>query len=326
MKTRVVSGIKPTGSLHIGNYLGTLKKWLELQDNPGYECLFFIADLHALTGNMSADDRRTQILTLAAEIIAAGIDPDKSTLYIQSDVPACTELTWIFSTVTPVAELQRMTQYKDQALVHKKNVNAGLLYYPVLMAADVLLYHADMVPVGEDQVQHLELARDIARWYSNRYGEYFKEVHPMLTDVPKVKSLLDPEKKMSKSKGAGHVIELADAPEVIAEKIKKAVTASDGEGAAPGVENLLMLLDHFGAPHEYKEFAEAYAKKDIQYSALKAAVSKSLADYFAEFRIRRSELLDTHNEVAEILIQGAKKASAIAEETMTQVRKQVGLR
>src|SRR3989338_9225647 len=219
-----------------------------------------------------------------------------------------------------------MTQFKDKAKVQKKNVNVGLFTYPVLQAADILLYHGTHVPVGEDQVQHVELTRGIARAFNKRYSDYFAEPKVLLTETPRVKSLLAPEKKMSKSYGAGHVIELADEPAVIAQKVKKAVTATTGGGKAPGVENLLLLLKHFGKKKAYADFVSAEKDASIQYGELKNAVSNAVGSYFADFRERRKEFLSHHEAIADILISGAEKASVVAEKTMEEVRKLAGVR
>ncbi|HRH23736.1 MAG TPA: tryptophan--tRNA ligase, partial [Candidatus Magasanikbacteria bacterium] len=224
----IVSGIQPTGNLHIGNYLGAIKNWVDLQNSGKYDCYFFIADLHSLTGTRSASERKAQILRTASELLAAGIDPKKSTFFVQSHVPEHTELGWIFNCVTPIAELERMTQFKDKSQSQAKNINVGLFTYPTLMAADILLYRANAVPVGQDQTQHAELTNDIARWFNKNYSTYFSPVKPVFTETPKIMSLLEPVKKMSKSLGEGHVIELADELEVIEKKLKKAVTATEG--------------------------------------------------------------------------------------------------
>ena len=285
----------------------------------------FIADLHSLTGEMTAKERREQITRTVAELIASGIDPKRTTLWVQSHVPACTELSWIFSTVTPVAELSRMTQFKEKSAEQKKNINTGLFTYPVLQSADILLYKGTHVPVGEDQVQHVELTRNIARWFNNKYKKYFPEAKPVLTKTPRVKSLLAPEKKMSKSLGLGHVIELADEPKVIESKLKKAVTATSGGKKAPGVTNLLALLEHFGDPKTHKKFVSAEKKGDIRYGDLKKEVGVAIGDYFADFRKTRKALLKNHDAIAEILIDGADKATEVAEATMEDVTDIIGI-
>jgi len=374
MKKIIFSGIMPTGNIHIGNYLGAVKNWVALQDNPDYHCYFAVMDLHAMTGNRESEELRGQILRTAAELIAAGIDPDKCTFFVQSHVAEHAELAWMFNTVTPVGELERMTQFKDKAGLNNLLLNtaktlvenakndkvlekvmgnlyeegnliefvkefakviekersskasAGLLTYPVLQAADILLYKGTHVPVGQDQIQHVELTRDIARWFNNKYEDYFPETEALLTEIPKVMSLLEPNAKMSKSKGEGHVIELADEPEVILKKMKKAVTATEGGENSPGVENLLLLLKQFGDEKAHAEFVEAEKDGSIRYGDLKSTLATAIADHFADFRARRRDLLDNHDELAEILMKGAEKASDVARATMEDVRKMVGIR
>lgn len=325
-KPVIISGIQPTGNLHIGNYLGAVKNWVALQNSGKYEQYIFIADLHALTGSQTADQRREQITITAAELIAAGIDPVKTTLFVQSHVPEHTELAWVFNTVTPIAELYRMTQFKDKSEKQDKNINVGLLTYPVLQAADILLYHATQVPVGQDQVQHLELTRDTARWFNNRYGDYFQEVKPLLTDIPKVMSLLEPTKKMSKSAGPGHVLEMNDDPDTITKKLKKAVTATEGGGEAPGVANLLALLKQFGGNDLHKRFAAAEKDGTIRYGDLKTALADAVSAYFADFRTTRASLLGRPTELADILAAGAARAHKVAAKTLAEVRTRIGLR
>lgn len=325
-KNIIFSGIQPTGNLHIGNYLGAVRNWVALQEDESYERFFCIVDYHSLTGNMSANDRREQITKTAIELLAAGIDPDKSTLFVQSHVQEHTELGWIFNTVTPIAELERMTQFKDKSQNQVKNINVGLFDYPVLQAADILLYQGSHVPVGEDQVQHVELTRDIARWFNNKYGDFFVETEALLTEIPRVKSLLKPEKKMSKSLGEGHVIELADEPAVIEKKIKKAVTATEGGETAPGAENLLLLLKYFGNKGDHAAFSAAQTDGSIRYGDLKAAVASALAEHFATYRERRAALMANHDEVAAVLAAGAEKAREIAAKNMEQVRQRIGIR
>ena len=325
-KQIIVSGIQPTGNLHIGNYLGAVKNWVDLQNSGKYDCYFFIADLHSLTGNRNSSERKAQILRTAAELLAAGIDPKKSTFFVQSHVPEHTELAWIFNCVTPIAELERMTQFKDKSQSQAKNINVGLFTYPALMAADILLYHASAVPVGQDQTQHAELTNDIVRWFTKNYGSYFFSVKPIFTETPKIMSLLEPMKKMSKSLGEGHVIELADEPEVIEKKLKKAVTATEGGAGSPGVENLLGLLRIFGDAALYKQFHRAEKDGTIRYGDLKMALAGVIGETFADFRERRDELMRGHDEVADILAEGMEKAQPIAEKTMHEVRKMVGIR
>ncbi len=325
-KPVIFSGIQPTGNLHIGNYLGAVKNWIELQNSGTYDCYFFIADYHSLTGQDTAEDRRNKILTLAAEILALGIDPDRVTFFVQSHIPEHTELAWVFNCITPVAELERMTQFKDKSARQEKNINAGLFTYPILQVADVLLYHGTLVPVGQDQVQHIELIRVIARAFNKRYGEYFPETKHLLTEFPKVMSLLEPTKKMSKSLGAGHVIELCEDQKQIEVKLKKAVTATEGGADAPGAQNLLLLLKEFGNAETYAGLAKAERDGTIRYGDLKQELAAAVANYFADFRTRRGELLASPQELETILKTGAEKARIVAGKTMNDVRKLVGIR
>jgi len=372
-KPVIVSGIQPTGNLHIGNYLGAVKNWVELQNSGKYQMYIFIADLHSLTGKLTAAQLREQVKITAVELLAAGINPDKTTLFVQSHIKEHTELAWIFNCVTPMGELERMTQYKDKAGILKasdevsdiiigmaekdkdffrniyvmyknnklkdffvevlktweekkfKKSTAGLLTYPILQAADILIYKGEMVPVGQDQVQHVELTRDIARWFNNKYGECFPEVKHLLTKVPKVMSLLEPEKKMSKSLGLGHVIELCEEPAEIENKLKRAVTATTGGEQAPGVKNLLGLLKEFGSEKVYNEFVVAEKNGDIRYGDLKQKLSEVIGEYFVDFRIKRAKLLKNDRKLNKILSKGAKKASKVAQSTMKEVRAKVGI-
>ncbi|EKE06181.1 MAG: hypothetical protein ACD_19C00062G0004, partial [uncultured bacterium] len=290
-----------------------------------YDMYIFIADLHSLTGDMNAEDRKEQILKTAVELLAVGIDPTKTTFFVQSHVVGPAELGWIFNCITPIAELERMTQFKDKSAKQNKNINSGLFTYPTLMAADILLYGANKVPVGNDQIQHLELTRKIGRWFNNRFGDYFAEVQDLLTETPKVMSLLEPTKKMSKSAGLGHVIELADEPNIIENKIKKAVTASFGGGKSLGVDNLFTLVDNFGDKNELKKFKQAEKDSTIKYSELKKLTSDSISEYFSDFRKKREELLMDRDKIAEILIKGAEKAQTKATQTLEEVKKLVGI-
>lgn len=325
-KPVIFSGIQPTGNIHLGVYLGAIKNWIELQNSGAYHIYFFIADLHALTGDMAAEKRREQIKIAVAEILAAGIDPEKVCFFLQSDIPEHTELMWILSSITSVTELERMTQFKDKSQKQVKNVNAGLLNYPILQAADILLYHGTLVPIGKDQVQHLELTNDIRRWFNKRYGEYFAEVKPLLTQTPKIMSIIDPARKMSKSDGGDGTINLADEPEEIMRKLKKAVTATEGGAGSPGVQNLLLLLKEFGSKEAFEQFSKAEKDGSIRYGDLKKVLAESIANYFSEFRKRRAELLSNPKKLTILLEEGKEKAKHVAQKTMSEVRTFVGLR
>lgn len=324
----LLSGMQPTGPLHLGNYLGALRNWVRLQDQFAGRLFVFVADYHAMSENYEPADRNAQVLTLVAEYLAAGLDPKQVTIYVQSHVPEVTELFWIFNTVTPVAFLERMTQFKDKSSRQRENVNMGLFSYPVLQAADILLPKASLVPVGQDQVQHVELTRDIARFFNNRFGETFPEPKPLLTEIPKVMGLLDPEKKMSKSL-PGSYISLADEPEEIKKKLRRAVTdmgpVIDRSKKSPGVQNLFTLLGEFGTPEDTAVMERAYQDSSLKYSELKDLLAMRIADHFVVFRTRRAKLLADPAPMQRMLATNAKKVRKMGQKTMEEVRQKVGL-
>lgn len=328
VKQIILSGIQPTGPVHLGNYLGALRNYVRLQHEYTGRCFFMIADYHSLSENYDPKEKAQQILELAVEYLAAGLDPKKCTIYVQSHVPEVTELAWFFSTVTPMSFLERMTQFKDKSTRQVQNVNAGLFTYPVLQAADILLAKANLIPVGQDQVQHVELTRDIARFFNKKFGETFAEPKPLLTQTPKVMSLLDPLKKMSKSL-PGSFISLKDSPEEILAKLKRAITdmgpVSDRTIKSPGVTNLFSLLKEFGTPHDLKKCETAYADGSIRYSELKELLAKRIADTFVDFRKKRADLLAHPAKIKKILSAGAKTMRTLAQKTMKETRKKMGL-
>lgn len=324
MKQLVLSGIQPTGTPHIGNYFGALKQWVALQDE--YQCSYCVVDLHALTVKQDPSTFASQSFETAATLLALGVDPDRSTLFIQSQVPQHTELSWVLTTLTPMGELERMTQYKEKSGQHKTNINAGLFAYPILMAADILVYKAGIVPVGEDQVQHVELARVLARKCNKAYGSIFPEPKPMLTKSSRIMSLVDPAKKMSKSHGEKSYIALTDDPKTIAAKLAKAVTAtSGGSKTHPGVRNLFAIMREVSDESTIKTFEEAEASGSIRYGDFKKQLAADLAEHLAPFRERRAALLKQPNKIREILEEGRRKATSAASATMDEVRKAVGL-
>lgn len=324
-KPILVSGIQPTGRLHLGNYLGALKNFVELQNSGKYQCYFFIADYHSLTENYNPKEKSSQILNLAMDFLAAGLDPKKSTIFVQSRISAHTELAWIFNTIAPLGELERMTQFKDKT-ANKESVNAGLLTYPALMAADILLYDPAFVPVGEDQLQHLELTRSLARKFNSRFQKTFTEPKEILTAVPRLMSLDDPTKKMSKSRPAGCLF-IDDSPEEIQAKLKRAVTDSGSEikydlEKKPGVSNLLTILSGLSG----KSIAELESVFGGQnYSELKGAVADEVSDYFAAFRKKKTALSAKTAAVKKILSDGTKKATKIAAAKLSEVKEKIGL-
>lgn len=323
-KPRIISGIQPTGKLHLGNYLGSLKNFVELQNSGKYECFFFIADLHSLTENYDPKQKQADVLEVIATYLALGLDPKKSTLFLQSAIPAHTQLAWIFNTLTPMGELERMTQYKDKASRQKNNVNVGLFTYPLLQAADILIYKPSAVPVGQDQIQHVELARTIARKFNTKYGEVFPEPKELLTPVPKVMSLLEPEKKMSKSLGDQHVLNLADEPDVLKKKLARAVTATEGGSENPGVENLLTILEQF-APDKSKTFWQQEADRTIRYSELKTTLTEVLDAAFTDFRKEHARLIAHPKECEKILAAGNAVAEKVANHTLIEALQKAGL-
>jgi len=324
LKQTVLSGVQPSGELHIGNYLGSIKNFVELQNK--YQCYFFLATYHSITEDYEPKEKKQDVFNLALDFLAAGLDPKKCIIFNQVDVPECTELAWIFNTLVPISELERMTQFKDKAAKQIKNINVGLLDYPVLQAADILLYHPDFVPVGYDQLQHLELTNNVVRLFNNKYGQYFKPIKPLLTKTPKIMSLLEPEKKMSKSAGPNHYIGINDEPEVIHEKLKRAVTGIGTEEKIPaGVQNLITLLEEFGTTKQVAHFKNQIKNKTIRYSELKENLAKDIANYFADFRKKRKALAQKPKEIEKILAQGAKSARKVAQKTLTEVKKLIGV-
>ncbi|HYE22694.1 MAG TPA: tryptophan--tRNA ligase [Verrucomicrobiae bacterium] len=324
MKERIVSGIQPTGEMHIGNYLGALKDFVELQDK--YDCYFFIADLHSLTEDYEPKKKHQQILDLAETFLAVGLDPLKCTLFIQSEIPAHSELAWIFNSITPMGELERMTQYKDKASRQKANINVGLFDYPVLQAADILLYKPQYVPVGHDQVQHLEMTNTIAKKFNNKFSETFQEIKPYIKKPLRIMSLIDPTRKMSKSE-PNSTINIFEDPAIIKKKLSKAVTATDApKGEMPkGVSNLFELLRHFGSAELVDRFNKEYNDNTIKYSELKNTLADVIAKYFEEMRNKKQQLNKDQEQVKRIFTAGSKKAAVVADQTLREVKEKVGL-
>jgi len=323
---KIFSGIQPTNELHIGNYLGAIAQWIELQNNN--ECLFWVADLHALTVPYEPRELKKRTLEVVATFLAAGVNPEKSIIFRQSDVKEHSELAWLLSTITPVGDLERMTQYKDKSQKFKQNINAGLLNYPVLMAADILLYQSDRVPVGIDQKQHIELAREIAKKFNKKFGEVFKIPDGLYSKLgAKIMSLTNPEKKMSKSDGPQSFISLFDSPEQIKKKIASATTDSGKEikynpEQKPGVSNLLTIYSLFsGKP--IKELEKDFSNKG--YAELKKSLAELLIEKLAIFRTKKQEFEKNPEIIENILSQGATRARSLAQQTMQKVRVAMGL-
>jgi tryptophanyl-tRNA synthetase len=325
--TRVFSGIQPTGDMHLGNYVGAVRRWVDDQERA--DALYCVVDLHAMTVPYEPDELRSETRRLAMLLLAAGLDPDRCILFVQSHVPLVTELTWILNGVATVGELRRMTQFKDKGR-GQESVSAGLFDYPVLMAADILLYDTDEVPVGDDQRQHVELARDIAIRFNHRFGEGTLVVPKATTSAvgARIKDLQHPEAKMSKSIDSPQgTILVLDPPAAITKKVKSAVTDSGAEvrfdpDEKPGVSNLLALYS--SATGTTVQRAEADFAGS-QYGAFKAAVAEALVEYLRPVRERYEELAADPGELTRILASGAQKATAMASVTMDRVRNSTGL-
>jgi tryptophanyl-tRNA synthetase len=325
MKARVFSGIQPTGSPHIGNYLGALKNWVKIQGD--YESIFGIVDLHAITVFQNPAELRAKTLELAGMLLAIGIDPKQSAIVVQSSIPAHTELSWMLTCVTPLGWLERMTQYKAKAAA-QETIGDGLLQYPVLMAADILLYQAAIVPVGDDQSQHMELARDIAQRFNSIYGETFVMPATKLPSVgARVMGLDDPEKKMSKSAtGTGHAIGLLDDPKDIRKKIMRATTDSnpavDFETMGPGVANLLAIYQAF------TEMTDDQAKQQfagMRYGDLKKTVAEAVVGSIEPIQQRYREIVAEPGYVEGVLQSAAERVSVIADDTVAKAKRAMGL-
>ena len=323
---RVFSGIQPTGAIHIGNYLGAIKQWIEFQEKN--ECVFCIVDLHALTVPYDPKKLEDSILEKAIVYLAAGVDPGKSIIFIQSQVKEHTELTWLLNTVTPVGELTRMTQFKEKSKKFRQNINAGLLNYPILMAADILLYQTDIVPVGEDQQQHVELTRTIARKFNQKFGEVFRVPEAKVPKTgAKIMNLQNPAKKMSKTDGPDTYIGLFDEPEEIKSKIMKSVTDTGkivkyNPEKKAGISNLLTVYSLFSGK-TIKELERKFKGKG--YADFKKSLAELLINSLEPFRRKRKELLSREVYVKEILEQGRKRAEILAQSTISEVRKKMGL-
>jgi tryptophanyl-tRNA synthetase len=328
MARRVFSGIQPTGAIHIGNYVGAVRNWVRLQKQD--ETFFCIVDYHAITVPYDPRELPDRVFEAAQDILAAGIDPEQSVFFVQSQVPEHTELAWIFNSLASVGALERMTQFKEKSEQFRENINAGLFTYPVLQTADILLYKASVVPVGEDQLQHLELSREIARRFNNRFGrsgEVFPEPKPELTPAARIMSLSEPERKMSKSL-PGSYISLADSDDEIRKKISRAVTdvGPKSEGMSPGVSNLFTLLRAFAASETVHHFEQEYEAGTLRYSELKPALSEAMVAELSPIRARREELAAHPEQVWEMLEEGARRAREVARATMAEVREHLGLR
>jgi tryptophanyl-tRNA synthetase len=326
MKKRVFSGIQPTGIIMIGNYLGAIKYWVAMQEK--YDNIFCIVDLHAITIQQDPVVLKTRTREVTALLLAAGIDPERSIVFVQSHISAHSELAWILNCFIPMGWMQRMTQFKEKSAKHREQVSVGLFDYPALMAADILLYRTDVVPVGEDQKQHVELARDAAQRFNNIYGETFVLPEPFIPDVgARIMGLDDPTKKMSKSEDApNHAINLLDTPDAIRSKIARATTDSlkdiRFDESRPGINNLLTIYQLFTGGGK-KEIESQFEGKG--YSDFKKALAEVVIEGLRPLQERYRELTAEPGHIDSILRGGAAKARPLAEKTLAEVKKRVGL-
>ena len=325
-KKRMLSGIQPSGDLHLGNYLGAIKNWGARSDL--YECFYFMADLHTITVRQNPADLRRRTLEQLAQYIACGLDPEKNTLFIQSHVHQHAELGWVLNCYTMFGELSRMTQFKDKSSKHAENVNGGLFTYPALMAADILLYQPDLVPVGHDQKQHCELTRDVAQRFNGVYGDVFKVPEPYIPETgARIMSLNAPDSKMSKSMPEGCVF-LMERPEDIQRKFKRAITDSDTENCVrfdpenkPGVANLMSIYSAVTG----KTFAEIETEfAGYGYGKFKPVVGDAVIEHLRPIREESQRLLKDKAYLENVYRDGAQKASYVAEKTLRKVYKKVG--
>lgn len=324
-KKRIFSGMQPSGLITLGNYLGALKNWTQLQDE--FDCIYCIVDMHAITVRQDPMKLRKQCKDLLTQYLAVGIDPEKNIIYYQSHVSQHAELAWILNCYTYMGELNRMTQFKDKSAKHADNINAGLFTYPVLMAADILLYQTDLVPVGEDQRQHLEITRDIAGRFNGLYGDVFKIPEAYIGKVgARVMALQEPNKKMSKSdENKNNTITLMDEPSVILNKVKRAVTDSDSEirygEDKPGISNLLNIY----CACTGKTIAQAEQEfSSSGYGAFKTAVGEAVVAELEPIQKKVRDLEKNKDYLDEVIKKGAEHAGKIAARTLTKVHKKIG--
>ncbi len=324
---RIFSGMQPTSGLHIGNYYGALTNWVALSKEPDTETIFCVVDAHAITVEYEAKELPQRVFEVTAAYLAGGVDPARSTLFLQSDVKEHMELSWYLTSITMMGELNRMTQYKEKSEQHKENNNAGLFTYPILMAADILLYKATLIPVGEDQVQHLELAREICRRFNHRFGKVFPEPMPRLSAAPRIMGL-DGKQKMSKSRAA-NAIDLQDPPKVIEKKLKGAFTdplkLKLGDPGRPEICNIFTIHKAASAPD-----AVATIDRDCRTGALpcgdcKMRLRDAVVKDLTPLQERYVELRAKPKLVTDVLVEGGQKARAIAQKTMAEVYGAMGL-
>lgn len=321
---RLLSGIRPTGDMHIGNYVGAIRQWIDLQNK--YQSFFMVADYHAIVSDYDPKTFQDRIYDLVATYLASGLDLKKSIIFVQSYVPEHTELTWILSTLTPLGDLKRMTQFKEKAKREQPhNINAALFNYPILMTADIILYKAEVVPVGEDQVQHIELAREIVNRFNQKYGQTFTPPRPLLSQGARIMSLNNPLQKMSKSI-PGSYIALTDSAAVIKKKIMSAVTdVKPGKVMSPGVKNLFLLLETFSNRSTYRYFDQKYQDRTLKYEELKNQLAEDIIKKLKPLQEKRDKYFKDKKYLQKVLKEGALKAREIAGKTLKEVKQKMGL-
>lgn len=329
MKT-ILSGIQPTGTLHLGNYFGAIQNWVKLQDE--YRCFFSVVDYHAMTMPYDVKKLRVNTWEMVTNLVAIGVKPEY--LFIQSLVPEHTELTWILNCFCSYGQLTRMTQFKDKSLQVQEGakddfISAGLLDYPVLQAADILIYKADFVPVGKDQEQHLELTRDIAHRFNNQVGkDFFALPEPLFTETSKIRSTADPNKKMSKSAGDKHFISLFADEATLRRQIKSAVTDSgevSEDTMAPGVHNLFELIKASGWINEYNQLMDQYNDGNLKYVDLKQVTADALVDLTSGFITKKQELNTDKKQLKNLIKESSSEIRITAQQTLREVKELVGL-
>jgi tryptophanyl-tRNA synthetase len=322
---RIFSGIQPTGEIHIGNYVGAIRNWAQLLDR--YECIYCVVDYHAITIEYEAEFLQQRILATATILVACGLTPDRCNVFVQSHVPEHTELAWIFNCVTPIGDLERMTQFKEKAKQHRENINMGLLDYPVLQTADILIYKAGYVPVGEDQIQHVELSREIARRFNARFGEVFPEPKVLLSEAPRIMGT-DGKAKMSKS--LGNTIGLLEPAEVIWEKLRTAATCEHRQRRTdPGHPehcNIFSMHEAFSKPDQVAFIDHGCRTAGIGCIECKQVLFKSMMEEIGPIQNRVREINEKPEYMIDVLKTGAARCKAIAGKVMEEVREKIGVK
>jgi tryptophanyl-tRNA synthetase len=322
---RIFSGIQPTGEIHIGNYVGAIRNWAQLTDQ--YECIYCVVDYHAITIDSDAASMQQRILNTATVLVACGLTPERCIVFVQSHVPEHTELAWIFNCVTPIGDLERMTQFKEKAKQHRENINMGLLDYPVLQAADILIYKAGYVPVGEDQIQHVELCREIARKFNARFGEIFPEPKVLLSEAPRI---LGTDGKAKMSKSMNNTIGLLEPAEVIWEKLRTAATCEHRQRRTdPGHPehcNIFTMHEAFSKPDQVAFVDQGCRTAGIGCIECKQLLFKSMIEEIGPIQNRVREINERPEYLIDVLKSGAARCKAIADKVMDEVREKIGVK